>query len=538
MTHPPSDPYPPRGGGPSDPGAGQAPWDAGRDPRAGQLSPAAPGAPSVPYGAASPTPGYGSSAAGYGSPAPGYGSPASSAPGAHPGSVAPGGTGGPFGPGGSGGPAGPGGPFGPGGPGGSSGGPVPPRDPGEPAAPNLINGATVHGILGRRGIRHPWELPLLGVGVVITLVAALLWILATLYWIFQGPANAQRALNELGLGSTVSQLYVAFGLMALILWIARALGYAQQRAGAIRMSPTQFPEGYRMVAEAARRQGMRRVPDAYVQLGNGTINAFASGHGFRRFVVVYSDLFEVGGHARDPEALRFIIGHEVGHLAAGHVSYFRYVFTNLLAQIPILGPALSRAQEYTADNYGYDFCPSGSAGTMAVLGAGKYLNADVNVNELADRAPAEKGLWLHIVNWLSSHPILTWRAYALRDRRRPGKIWFRPGSPLWPGTPADAPMFRGPLPAGSVFSGPYPTPEQAIRLLDEADAVRPAGSADQWGRFPGVDYADRPAVRTFQTSAPLLSRPWGEVPRFGPDDGPGGHGGAPGGYVPQDTVRP
>ena len=36
---------------------------------------------------------------------------------------------------------------------------------------------------------------------------------------------------------------------------------------------------------------------ANVVLGNGAINAFASGHGFRRFVVVYSDLFEVGGRA-------------------------------------------------------------------------------------------------------------------------------------------------------------------------------------------------------------------------------------------------
>ena len=60
-------------------------------------------------------------------------------------------------------------------------------------------------------------------------------------------------------------------------------------------------------------------------MGSGVLNAFASGHGFRRFVVIHSDMFEVGGRTRDPEALRFVIGHEVGHLAAGHVSYFRLV---------------------------------------------------------------------------------------------------------------------------------------------------------------------------------------------------------------------
>ena len=163
------------------------------------------------------------------------------------------------------------------------------------------------------------------------------------------------------------------GASGIIIWVVRAMMYANMRSNAVQMSPTQFPEGYRMVVEAAQRQGLRRVPDAYVLLGNGAINAFASGHGFRRFVVVYSDLFEIGGRARDPEALRFVINHEVGHLAAGHVSYFRLLLTLLARQLPLLGPALSRAQEYTADNYGYDAAPQGVAGVMGLLTAGKYL---------------------------------------------------------------------------------------------------------------------------------------------------------------------
>ena len=120
-------------------------------------------------------------------------------------------------------------------------------------------------------------------------------------------------------------------VLPFLIWIARALMYAQLRVQSVRMSPTQFPEGYRMVAEAAYQFGLRRVPDAYVVLGNGVINAFAAGHGFRRFVAINSDLFEVGGAVRDPDALRFVIGHEVGHIAAGHVSYLRLVFTNLLS---------------------------------------------------------------------------------------------------------------------------------------------------------------------------------------------------------------
>ena len=138
------------------------------------------------------------------------------------------------------------------------------------------------------------------------------------------------------------------------------------------MSPTQFPEGYWLVVEAAQRFGLTEVPDAYVVLGNGKINAFASGHGFRRYVVVYSDLFEIGGQARDPEALAFVIGHEVGHIAAGHASYWRQL-SQLAMKIPFLGQALSRSMEYTADNHGYAFRPEGARRAIGVLSAGKYL---------------------------------------------------------------------------------------------------------------------------------------------------------------------
>jgi Zn-dependent protease with chaperone function len=370
-------------------------------------------------------------------------------------------------------------------------------------APNLVNGATVHGVLGQQDRRHPWEIPLLIVGIVLTVLAYLTWIILvvmTVVNLIRGEGPTLFTLDLGPLNPLLAQVFALVMILPILLWLVRAYQYGQMRAMGVRMSPTQFPEGYRMVAEAARHHGLRRVPDAYVVLGNGTINAFAAGHGFRRFVCVYSDMFEVGGAVRDPEALRFVIGHEVGHLAAGHVSYFRLLFTNLLSQIPILGPAYSRTQEYTADNFGYAFCPEGAPGVMGVLGAGKYLNADVNVHELADRAATEKGLWVHVANWQSSHPVLTWRTHALRDRSRAGHLWYRPGFlELSPGA-----GFPTALPAGSEFSGPYPTPEDAIAMIDAADARRPAGDGEHFGRFPGVDYAGRPPMRSVQTQQPLL----------------------------------
>ena len=378
--------------------------------------------------------------------------------------------------------------------------PFPPAgDDGGPGGPTLFNGATGHGVMGRKGIRHPWEMPLLWVGVGLTILAYTAWwilIISTVVLRFtEGEATVASLWQYVGILPFFIQLAVILPLAPILIWWGRAMMYAQLRTSAVRMSPTQFPEGYRMVVEAAQQFGLRKVPDAYVVMGNGVINAFAAGHGFRRFVTVHSDLFEVGGATRDPEALRFVIGHEVGHLAAGHVSYFRMVFTTVIRMIPILGPGFSRAQEYSADNYGYSFTPTGAPGVMGLLSGGKYLGADVNVNELADRAATDPSLFVHWANATSSHPVTTWRAHALRDRSTPGSLWIRPSGAL----------YTSPLPPGHVWSSRYPTPSAALAMLAAADAHRPAGYGGQFGRFSGIDYSSRPSARAVQTAAPLLS---------------------------------
>lgn len=256
--------------------------------------------------------------------------------------------------------------------------------------------------------RHPWEIPTL---VVFLAITALIYVVAIISVTF----------------GNVSEWYLTALLLPIVYVFVRGAGYASMRVNGVQMTPTQFPEGYRMVVDAAARYGLEYIPDAYVLSGGGTINAMASGHGFRRYIVVYSDLFEIGGQARSPEALQFVIGHEVGHIAAGHTSYWRQLTTGLLMQIPVLGSTLSRAQEYTADNYGYYNQPSGAPGAIGAMAAGKYMLSGIDFDEFSDRASREKGLFVFLVNAMASHPVLTWRAAALRDRSRGGAMFWRPG---------------------------------------------------------------------------------------------------------------
>ena len=254
----------------------------------------------------------------------------------------------------------------------------------------------------RRSLRHPREVPVLVACVAVTVFA----VVGAVSRAYSGDPNEPLLL---------------LSLPALVYFVRGQL-YARQRVNGVRITEDQFPEAHRMVAEAAAAFRMRQVPEAYVVLGNGVVNAYASGHGFRRYVAVNSDLFEVGGRLADPDALRFVIGHEVGHIAAGHTSFWRHFGISVANVIPGVGSSLGRAQEYTADNHAHEFCPEGMQG-LRVLAVGKYLYPSVDFDDIAARARTDTGFFVLLVNLLSSHPVNTFRFAALADRSRPGRVF-------------------------------------------------------------------------------------------------------------------
>jgi len=336
----------------------------------------------------------------------------------------------------------------------------------------------------RRYVRHPRE--------ILTLVLAIVASVLLLLWAI---VEVSVALDEL---RTPDVYALALVFAPLLVWFARGQLWAQQRLTGIRLTPEQYPEAHAMVVDAAARAGLSYIPDAYVVLGNGLINAAASGHGLRRYVFVNSDLLEVGGAAREPDALRFVIAHEVGHIAAGHASYWRILGTFASQWIPLVGTTLSRAQEYTADNYGHVLAPEGARSAMATLAGGKYLGRSVDVDAMADRAVTEPGFFVWAANALSTHPVLLWRMHALRDRRRPGRLLWRPQEPwLWrepvaPGTyalPAMVGFAPTPLPqtgpAREVTQGvPVDTTSYAVPAVrgesDGATTEAPIRDEDRW----------------------------------------------------------
>ncbi|WP_017572190.1 M48 family metallopeptidase [Nocardiopsis halotolerans] len=253
---------------------------------------------------------------------------------------------------------------------------------------------------------HPWEAPLVVVCVVVTLLTA------------AGLLHGVWSVT----GSWVAAALV-LATAPVACWKARGLLYARRRAESVKISPTQFPEVHRTVVSLAREMGLARTPEAYVRVGRRRWGTDAAGHGLRRYLVLSDDLLDSDGRVRDPEALAFLVAHQLGHVAAGHTGFWRRTATLGGELVPGLGAALSRAMEYTADNHAHAHVPEGAHAVRVVAGGGN-LYTRVNMGEMADRARTDRGGSLLLYHLLTRRPGNTRRMAALRDRTRHGRVFL------------------------------------------------------------------------------------------------------------------
>lgn len=233
-------------------------------------------------------------------------------------------------------------------------------------------------------------------------------------WRTERPLLALNALAAAGiwflfLRSPQSLPFVGMWAAMLCLW--HIVMVAAIRGSAIRLGPDQFPELHARVDQLARRFGLHRTPDVYLMQQDGALNAFATRFVRTHMIVLLSDLLEACG---DNTAARdMIIGHELGHIRAGHLRG-RWLLLPA-AFIPFLGSALSQAREYTCDRYGCAAAQDreGALLGLAILSAGgKYgplVNREAFVRQRADLRSA----WMVVGEWLGSHPPLSKRVRAL-----------------------------------------------------------------------------------------------------------------------------
>ncbi|HRI82491.1 MAG TPA: M48 family metallopeptidase, partial [Opitutaceae bacterium] len=150
-----------------------------------------------------------------------------------------------------------------------------------------------------------------------------------------------------GLALTIIGIFYAL-FIGLFLWLGHGLLAAYLRAEAVRVSERQLPQLHATFLDVCQQLGVIRVPQLYVLQSGGLLNAFATRFAGRDFVVVYSDMLEAVGP--DSPEMKFILGHEIGHLKSKHVLKQVLLAPGLFC--PLLGPAYRRAWEISCDRFG------------------------------------------------------------------------------------------------------------------------------------------------------------------------------------------
>lgn len=213
------------------------------------------------------------------------------------------------------------------------------------------------------------------------------------------------------LALTMIGLFYAL-FIGFFLWISHGLLAAYLRAEAVRVSERQWPELHTSFLEVCQRLGVTQPPRLYVLQAGGALNAFATRHSGRDFVVVYSDFLEAFG-PQSPE-LKFILGHELGHLKSGHI--LKHVLLAPGLFFPLLGSAYRRSWELSCDRHGV-FASQDTAGSlraMLTLSGGKEKGRFLDAEAFASQYEEERGFFVSLHELTSTYPTLSRRVRELR----------------------------------------------------------------------------------------------------------------------------
>ena len=218
-------------------------------------------------------------------------------------------------------------------------------------------------------------------------------------------------LQDSGVANTVRAALVGLLLFVPALIVVREVQRASVLGTAVQLSERQFPALYGTAQEFAEALGLGRRPVVFLANGNGALNAFAAQAAGQDYVVVSSELF---AHLREEnrEGLRFILGHEMGHICLHHVSLWYQLAVAYSQRIPILGPTLSRLREYSCDRLGAALEPQGAVG-LVLLASGRYTETEVDIEQLLEQGRRLRGLWVGLAQLPRSHPFTVRRLERL-----------------------------------------------------------------------------------------------------------------------------
>jgi Zn-dependent protease with chaperone function len=257
-----------------------------------------------------------------------------------------------------------------------------------------------------RLLRHPAEVPFFVLMVVLN-VAIVLVILRAAFALPFVPEEMHGSPLALGIRTAlVGLLLFVPGLI-----VVREVQRASVRGSAVELSQRQFPDIHETADRFATALGLRRRPQIFLTNGNGALNAFAAQATGHDYVVLSNELF-VNLYDGNRDGLRFILGHELGHVRLHHVSLWYQIAVAYSQRIPVLGPTLSRLREYSCDRHGAHPSPRGETG-LVLLASGRYTENAVDIDELLGQGRRLRRFWVGLAQLPRSHPFTVRRLERL-----------------------------------------------------------------------------------------------------------------------------
>ena len=243
-------------------------------------------------------------------------------------------------------------------------------------------------------------------GALTLFTGAALW-LVIVWAVWAGLTSANSSIASL------TRTYVAYAIAgAIMVMISRAFYRATAFGNMILLGPQQFPALHAMVLAGAQTLGMKEAPKTFLYNSNGLVNAFARRLFRGHYVFLTSALVE----ANNDEQVRFVIGHELGHHAAGHLDPWKSLIRLPAHFIPFLSPAYSRAREYSCDRIGARLSKDAavSRSSLQMLGCGcRRLNQAMNCDAFVQQEAMVPPIFGFVTEIFRSHPRLTRRVSAI-----------------------------------------------------------------------------------------------------------------------------
>lgn len=202
-------------------------------------------------------------------------------------------------------------------------------------------------------------------------------------------------------------LFLIYALIAYVIFLfVHSAFIAHLKGSGVKITAEQYPDLHEKLVRSCGKIGLKEVPDAYL-LRTDFFNALATRFMGRNFIVLFTDV--VDALEAQPDAIDFYIGHELGHIHRKHLLWGPLLMPASI--LPLLGPALRRAEEYTCDRYGTACCNSEDdvKAALAAIAAGDTRWKTINVDAYLEQTKITNGFWMSFHELTGDYPWLSKR---------------------------------------------------------------------------------------------------------------------------------